>query len=110
MPYFILVILMFGSYRGEAQMANEATVTVKVYGNCGMCKKRIEKAAFEKGISEATWNKDTKMAVIRFDSLKTNADKILKKIAAVGHDSDKFRAKDKVYDSLHACCHYDRPE
>ena len=31
-----------------------------------------------------------------------------KKIAAVGHDTEKYLADDKVYEKLPGCCHYER--
>lgn len=44
-----------------AQSKNKQTETFKVWGNCGMCEKIIEKSLKVKGISSAEWNKDTKM-------------------------------------------------
>lgn len=105
---FLAVILLAGATL-NAQIAGGKTGTVKVYGNCGMCEKTIEKAAWEKGVSQADWNKDTKMVVLTFDPAKTSEEALLKKIAAAGYDSDNYRASDDVYNNLHACCHYDRP-
>lgn len=106
--FFLLVMLLAGT-KLDAQIAGAKTSTVKVYGNCGMCEKTIEKAAWEKGVSQADWDKDTKMAVLTFDPAKTSEEALLKKIAAVGYDSDNYRASDEVYNNLHSCCHYDRP-
>lgn len=94
----------------QAQIENAATTSVRVYGNCGMCKKRIEKAANVSGVAQVKWNSDTEMAEITYNKQKTNPDEILRKIAAAGHDSDKYRADKKVYDALHECCKYDRPD
>ncbi len=93
-----------------AQIKNAKTETVKVYGNCGMCKSKIEKAASQKNISTAEWNEETGMATITYDEKLTNKDAILKKIALVGYDSDAFKASDAVYNKLHDCCQYDRPK
>ena len=35
---------------------------------------------------------------------------IEKKVAEAGHDTEHVRADDKVYENLHGCCKYDRPE
>ena len=88
---------------------NAKTDTVKIYGNCGMCEKNIETAAFQKGVSKADWNVDTKMATITFDGNKTTADEVLRRIAAAGYDSDKYAAPDAVFAKLHTCCQYERP-
>jgi len=91
-----------------AQIKNAKTETVKIYGNCGMCKTTIEKAANLKNIAAVDWNKDTKMATLKYDVTKTNQDEILKRVALVGYDSDKFLAPNDVYANLHGCCQYDR--
>ncbi len=93
----------------NAQMKNEKTESVKVYGNCGMCKTTIEKAANIKDVASVVWDKNTKMAALSYDSTRTNKDEILKRIAAVGYDSDTFTAPDNVYAELPACCQYERP-
>ena len=87
------------------------TETVKVYGNCGMCKSRIEKAAKGvEGVKKATWDKETKELTVTFDSDATNLESIEKAIADVGHDTENVKAKDEVYEGLHSCCKYERPE
>lgn len=90
--------------------AQEKTTEIKVWGNCGMCKKRIEKTAMLEGVSTANWDKETKMLAITYDEAKTNPDAVAKKIASVGHDTEKYRADDKTYEGLPECCLYDRKE
>ena len=93
-------------------IANAAkTEKIKVYGNCGSCKSRIEKAVKAiKGVTAATWNKDDAMLTVTFDENKTSVLKIEEATAKVGHDTDHTRAADKTYDGLPGCCQYDRPE
>lgn len=80
---------------------------LKVYGACGMCKARIEKAMVDlPGVQAATWDVDTKMLAISYDKSKVTMDAINKKAAAVGHDTDSAKASTKVYDALPGCCHY----
>ncbi len=81
-----------------------------VKGNCDECKERIETAAKTAGASEASWNIETKILTLNFDAAQTSADVILKKIAEVGHDNQRFSADDQVYAALPSCCHYDRNE
>jgi copper chaperone CopZ len=92
----------------NAQIKNAKTETVKIYGNCDMCKSTIEKAGNFKKVAKVDWNKDTKTATLTYDSAKTNQDEILKRIALAGYDSDKFLAPDDVYANLHGCCQYER--
>jgi copper chaperone CopZ len=105
----IILISLFVSDIGIAQTKNLKVAEVKVYGNCGMCKKKIEKAGNAKGVSTFLWDAKTEMAKITIDSTKTTLDQVLKKIATVGYDNVKYRAADSVYDKLHGCCKYDRP-
>ncbi|MDX2135773.1 MAG: heavy-metal-associated domain-containing protein [Saprospiraceae bacterium] len=104
-----VVATMFAFNCTAQNIANAKTETVKIYGNCGMCEKTIEKAAARKGTVKADWDTDTKMAKITFDSTQATLDDVLKHIAAAGYDSEKFRAPDEVYANLHGCCQYDRP-
>ncbi len=87
---------------------NVKTETVKVSGECGMCKKKIEKAAKDAGATYAVWSTQTKVLTIRYNSLSTNSAKIQQKIADVGYDTPKFRATDDAYNKLEQCCQYDR--
>ncbi|MDG1962402.1 MAG: DUF3347 domain-containing protein [Flavobacteriaceae bacterium] len=102
----IIVLLSFVSC--NAQTKNQKTEIVKIYGNCGMCESTIEKAGNLKNQSNVDWNKETKMATISYDSLKTSKEEILKRIALVGYDSDTFLAPNDTYSNLPSCCQYER--
>jgi copper chaperone CopZ len=86
----------------------QKTETFKVWGNCNMCKTRIEKAVKAEGAASADWNTKTKLLTVTFDPAKTSVDAFSKKLATVGHDTEKYRADDKAYDALDSCCKYER--
>jgi len=90
----------------NAQSVTTKTETIKVSGNCDMCKARIEKAAKIDSVTKAEWNKKDKMLTATFDPAKTSIDAIGKKIAAAGHDTEKAKATDAAYDKLPGCCQY----
>ena len=102
------ITLLLSVASAGAQIKNATTETVKIYGNCGMCKTTIETAGNLKKVAKVEWNKDTKMATLTYDATKTSQDEILKRIALAGYDNDKFLAPDAVYDTLHGCCQYER--
>lgn len=104
----MVVAVMLLSNTVNAQIKNAKTESVKVYGNCGMCKTTIEKAGNVKKVAKVDWNQETQMATLTFDASVTNQDEILKRIALAGYDSEKFLAPDEVYNNLHGCCQYDR--
>ncbi len=103
----IAIILLFTTTT-FAQIKNSKTDTIKVYGNCEMCKTKIEKAGTQKNISKTVWSEETAMATITYDASKTNTEAILKKIALVGYDSESFLAPNAVYAKLPGCCKYER--
>jgi hypothetical protein len=94
--------------KGETGKTSLKTESFKVSGKCGMCKDRIEKTAKEEGATTAAWDSKTQMLTVTFDPSKTNKDALSKKIASVGHDTEKYKAPDDVYENLPACCHYER--
>lgn len=82
-------------------------VMIKIRGNCGMCKDRIEEASLSvEGVESANWDNETEMLHLNFDASKTSSDKVQKAIAAVGHDTEKYKAPDSVYEALPDCCLY----
>jgi len=103
--HIALSILLFA---GISVFAQEKTDTFKVFGNCGMCKSRVEKAAKAEGATSAVWDKDTKIMTVTYDASKTSVEALQKKVASVGHDTELFTAPDKVYDKLPGCCLYER--
>ncbi|WP_343660332.1 TonB-dependent receptor [Chryseobacterium sp.] len=79
-----------------------------VRGNCASCKARIEKASKDAGADTAEWNAEKQTVTLNFNPSKTSPDKILKAIADAGHDNEKYKASDAVYNGLPGCCLYDR--
>ena len=105
---FIAAILLIVTAAFTHALAQAKTDTVKVWGNCDMCKNHIEKAAKKAGAEKASWNKKTKILVVTYDPAATTNDDIQKKIASVGYDTEKFTADEKAYKNLDECCQYDR--
>lgn len=99
-----IVVVFFFSLQTFAQKSQE----IKVWGNCGMCKKVIEGAALKAGAKEANWNEETKILNVSFKANKTDLSKIQESIAASGYDTQDFTAPDEVYKKLHGCCQYER--
>lgn len=98
----------FSQMHNHSQMTSATTETFKVWGNCDMCKARIEKTAKIDGVSKADWDKDTKILTLVYNPSEVKIESILKKIASVGHDTEKFKASEEAYKNLPGCCWYDR--
>lgn len=102
----VLISNTFSQTHDHSKMIATKTETIKVSGNCEMCKTRIEKAAKVEGVSKAEWNVKTKVLTLVYDSSKVKSDDVQKKIAAAGHDTPKFKASAKAYGALPGCCKY----
>ena len=85
-----------------------ATISFGVRGNCGMCKKTIEKGVNSlEGISKANWDVNKKKMDVSFDDSKTNEMEIHNAIAASGYDTEKVVGSEEAYKNLPGCCQYD---
>ena len=110
---FAVALLAAIAINSQAQSATKAsgqqkTESFKVWGKCDMCKDRIEKGLSMEGITKATWEEKTQLATVTYDPSKTNIAAMQKKLASIGHDTEKYKAPDDVYARLPDCCHYDR--
>lgn len=86
-----------------------ATRTIKVSGVCSMCEHRIETAVNSmKGIWSSNWDVNSKTLQVIYDKTKVSPDKIERRVAGAGHDTEKFKASDEEYTRLPDCCHYQR--
>lgn len=105
----IAALATSGSIESTNEILHNETETFKVYGNCGMCKNRIESSLKDvKGVSKAKWDVKTKMITVTYDPHVITLDKIKETIASVGHDADGVKANNQVYEGLPSCCQYER--
>ena len=105
------MMLLFVTFSAQAQdkKNKNAKYTIEVNGNCEMCKKRIEKAAFSvKGVKSADWHIDNHMFDLIINEEKTSITDVKKAVAKVGHDTDEVKATEEQYNTLHGCCLYER--
>jgi hypothetical protein len=88
--------------------AQTKTETIKVSGECGTCKKKIETAARNGGASYASWNINTKVLTVKYNAKSASTAKIEKSIATVGYDTPDYPASEEAYNQLDDCCKYER--
>ncbi len=106
---YLLCAILFSA--ATFAQTNKKTDTIKVYGNCDMCKEKIEGSLKKKdGIISKKWDVKSKMLTVTYDADKITIKQIGEKIAAVGYDNEYATAPDNVYNNLHQCCKYDRPK
>lgn len=105
-----MLLLMVSVVLTSAHAQDAKTDTFKVWGNCNMCKRTIEKAAKadSTGILKAEWNRETKIFTLVYNPALTGNEKIQKAISTAGYDTEKFYGDDEAYKKLPGCCHYER--
>lgn len=92
-----------------AHLQKKETITVPG-GNCGTCKKMIEKAARGGGASFAKWDMESKQLTVSYDIQYANSEKIQQRIAHAGFDTPLVKANPKAYQQLESCCRYERKQ
>lgn len=105
------MMLLFVTLSTQAQdkKNKNAKYSIEVNGNCDLCKKRIEKAAFSVvGVKSAIWNVETYQLALIINEEKCTILEVKTAIAKVGHDTDEVKATDADYQKLHSCCQYER--
>jgi len=113
-PIMLLVASVANAQDAKANLRNfgpkPKTETFMVYGECEMCKRRIENALRVDGIKSANWNVETKVLKVQYVLTAdiTGGKKIQQLVAAAGHDTQDYKAADSVYEKLPLCCHYSR--
>jgi len=108
----VLSILLFSLFSLNTVFAqapaSEKKETVKVWGECGSCKKTIEAAAKKGGAYSATWDIEKKILQLTYDPAKTTSNSIQQAVAAAGYDTEAVDASASAYDNLPGCCKYER--
>lgn len=102
-----LVAVLATSYL-HAQDSPILEAHIKVSGACGMCKKRIEKSVNITGVRYKKWDKSTQILTLAYLSDRITLDSLQRRLAAAGHDTERYKAADSVYVSLPECCLYRR--
>jgi len=103
--FLVTAVCLAIAVQGYSQKTR--TESFKVAGECGTCKKKIEKAAREAGATYAAWDMHSKILKVSYNA-GTEVGSIQQKIADAGYDTPKFKASDEAYNSLDKCCQYDR--
>ncbi len=101
----IIFIGLIFTLKVQAQ-STITTSTISVKGNCGECKERIENAADIKGVKSITWNENTQVAQVTYDSKKVSLNNIENAIAKAGHETENIKADSSAYKKLPQCCKY----
>ena len=105
---FILTFLvLFFTVNCISQTKSEV---IFVDGVCGMCEKRIEKAALSvKGVKLANWDIPSNQISLIYNPQKVDLATIHKSIAAEGYDTSEAKAKKEDYNEPVSYTHLTLP-
>jgi mercuric ion binding protein len=114
--FFVIAIALSITTITNAQKYNSkldgpftASKTFIVSGISNMYERRIENSIKQlPGVWSSHWDIDSHSLQVTYDRLKLNPEKIQRRLAAAGYDTENFKAGDDVYSKLPECCHYQR--
>ncbi len=101
---FAFACLIF--FGGELKAQKTIETSFEVSGICGMCEDRIEKALDVKGVKMADYDIDSHLLTVAYNSAKISEADLHALLNAAGHDTEKSKASDEQYDTVHSCCKY----
>ena len=101
-----LIFSLLFIFSASAYAAGTDTASFTVNGICGMCKDRIENAAYIKGVKKATWDKEEQTLTVIYKPGKVTLDQIGKSLCEAGHDNQYATCTEEQYLRVHKCCRY----
>lgn len=110
MKYLILSAAIILSATQLKSQEKSTSDSLYVEGVCMMCKERIQKFAYGKGVKFAEWNLNTSYLKLVYNSEKTNLEDISKRVAKAGHNTNLTKATEEAYGKLPNCCQYHSTE
>ncbi len=102
----ISTLIILGSVNNVSAAPKKIKEEIKVQGNCGACKERIENAAYDAGVISADWNSSTQTLKVIYNDKKLDHETIVQQVLSVGHDVEGELAPDEVYNNLPRCCQH----
>lgn len=107
--YFLTLLAVVSMTFNSAAQSKITETSIEVDGLCGMCKERIENAAYLPGVKKVNWDKETHQLDLVFRNDKISKEEIIASINAAGHDVKGALASDEQYANIHGCCRFRDP-
>lgn len=102
---YTLIAAVLITLSGTAQ-SKITKIVLEVDGLCGMCKERIENAAYLTGVKQVNWDKATHELDVVFRNDKVSEEQIIASINNAGHDVKGSLASAEQYKQIHSCCRF----
>ena len=104
--YFLALLAVVAMTFNSAAQSKITETSIEVDGLCGMCKERIENAAYLPGVKQVNWDVETHQLALTFNNKKVSLEEIAASINEAGHDVRGHLATDEQYANIHGCCRY----
>ena len=104
-PHGVLVYVECATDNPTRTVANVRAAFNKLGGNLGNSG-AVSFQFDKKGVFKAVFNLDSKMLTVTYDPRKLQEIQLHNMVAMVGHDTEKVKASNVVYESLPDCCKY----
>jgi hypothetical protein len=82
------------------------TITFTARGCCLSCEIAILESLKIDEVKSAQWDQYNEEITLKYYSSEISSEKLQRKVAMAGYDTDLFMATDSVYFALPKCCHY----
>ncbi len=105
----LLISTLIPAHAQTAPQPDKARLSLKVSGNCEMCKERIETAVDVKGVKTAHWSKKSGELVVNYNPQKISAESLESSLVLAGYDTEHRTATEQKYLALPKCCRYREP-
>ena len=102
---YTLIAAVLITLSGSSQ-SKITKIVLEVDGLCGMCKERIENAAYLAGVKQVNWDKATHELDVVFRNDKVSEEQIIASINNAGHDVKGSLASAEQYAKIHGCCRF----
>ena len=107
MKKYLLSLLAVVAFTFNSTAQSKITETsIEVDGLCGMCKQRIENAAYLPGVKKVNWDIETHQLDLVFRNDKVSKQEIIASINKAGHDVKGALASDEQYANIRSCCRF----
>lgn len=106
---FAALFFQFNFAAAQNKKSKNTQVTFQVEGQCGMCKKRIEEAAYIPGVRRAEWTVASQTLTVTYNTKRTSEREIAEAVLLVGHEVNGEEANEEAFKKLPACCNYKDP-
>lgn len=103
--FSLLMVVLVSCASAKNPEKKKQIAYIQTNAQCEDCKERIEGVLnYEKGVSYAIMDLETKIVEVKYNTEKTSIDKIRNAISLIGYNADDVKANAEAQAALPECC------